>query len=111
MSTTSAFQRPDLPGALATAARLLATAALVHVAGTAAVRVVVHGADIDIQVPPGSGAQSARDAAVAAYAQALGTEVTHQHDRACLQAWVETRGRIGGHDVHVWTITDPSAEA
>jgi hypothetical protein len=107
-TTTTA---PGLPGALATAACLLTTAALVHVAGAAAVRVVVHGTDIDIQIPLGSGDQSARDAALAAYAQALGTEVTHQHDRVFVQAWVETRGRIGGHDVRVWTITDPSLEA
>jgi hypothetical protein len=50
MGTTMSPAR-DLSGALATAASLIATAALVHAAGAAGVRVVVSGTDIDIQVP------------------------------------------------------------
>jgi hypothetical protein len=110
MSTT-AFPAPGLPGALATAACLIATAALVHAAAAVQVRVVVSGTDITVQVPPRGGDQPARDAAVAAYAQVLGTRVTRQHSRVGAQAWTETRGTLGGHDVHVWTITDPSQEA
>jgi hypothetical protein len=109
MPTTS--RAPDLPGTLAAAASLLATAALVRAAGAAAVRVVVSGTDITVQVPPRGGDQAARDAAVAAYAQVLGTQVTRQHSRAGTEAWTETRGDIDGHDVHVWTIADPSQEA
>jgi hypothetical protein len=101
----------DLSGALATAASLIATAALVHAAGTAEVSVVVSGTHIDIQVPPRGGDQAARDAAVAAYAQVLGAQVTRQHSRISAEAWTETRGDLGGHDVHVWTVTDPSQEA
>jgi hypothetical protein len=109
---TTTSPAPDLSGALATAASLIATAALVRAAGAAvAVRVVVSGTDITVQVPPRGGDQNARDAAVAAYAQVLGTQVTRQHSRAGTQAWTETRGCLGGHDVHVWTITDPAQEA
>jgi hypothetical protein len=102
---------PGLPGALGTAASLIATAALVHAAGAAGVRVVVSGTDITVQIPPRGGDQAARDAAVAAYAQVLGTQVTRQHNLTGTEAWTETRGDIGGHDVHVWTIADPSQEA
>jgi hypothetical protein len=102
---------PDLSGALGTAASLIATAAVIHAAGAAQVRVVVSGADIDIQVPPASGEQSARETAVAAYAQVLDAPVIRRHSRMGTEAWTETRGDVGGHDVHVWTITDPFPEA
>jgi hypothetical protein len=108
----TASPAPDLSGALASAACLIAAAALVRAADAAvAVRVVVSGTDISIQVPPRGGDQAARDAAVAAYAQVLGTQVTRQHSRIGAEVWTETRGGIDGHDVHVWTITDPSQEA
>ena len=102
---------PDLAAALAAAASLIAAAALVRAAGAAGVRVVVAGTDISIQVPPHAGDQNTRQAAVAAYAQLLGAQVTRQHHRARREAWTETRGSVGGHDVHVWTVTDPSQEA
>jgi hypothetical protein len=102
---------PGLSGALGTAASLIVTAALIRAAGAALVRVVVSGTDIDVQVPPGSGEQNAREAAVAAYAQVLDAPVTRRRSRTGTEAWTETRGDIGGHDVHVWTITDPFREA
>jgi hypothetical protein len=112
---TTTSRPPDLSGPLGTAACLIATAALVRAAGGALVRVVVSGTGIDVQVPPGSGEQSAREAAVAAYARVLDAPVTRRHSRigtgAWTEAWTETRGDIGGHDVHVWTITDPLQEA
>jgi hypothetical protein len=37
--------------------------------------------------------------------------VTRQHSRIGAEAWTEARGVLGGHDVHVWTVTDPSPEA
>jgi hypothetical protein len=102
---------PDLSGALGTAACLITTAALVHATGAAPVRVVVSGADIDIQIPPPGGDQPAREATVAAYAQILGAPVTRQRSRVGDQAWTETHGVLGGHDIHVWTVTDPLQEA
>jgi hypothetical protein len=100
---------PDLSTALTAAASLIA-AALVR-AAAAGVRVVVSGTDISIQVPPRGGDQNIREATVAAYAQVLGTQVTRQHSHPRGEAWTETRGTLGGHDVHVWTIADPSQEA
>jgi hypothetical protein len=76
----------DLSTALAAAASLIATAALVRAAGAAGVRVLVSGTDISIQVPPRGGDQSAREAAVAAYAQVLGAQVTRQHSRVGSEA-------------------------
>jgi len=111
MPTTTPTPPADLSTALAAAASLIAAAALVRVAGAAGVRVVVAGADISIQVPPHGGNHSARQAAVAAYAELLGAQVTRRHSRARREAWIETRGSVGGHDVHVWTVTDPSQEA
>ena len=101
---------PDLSSALATAASLVTTAALVHAVGVLDVRVVVSGTDIDIQVPPPGGGQAARETAVAAYARILGASVTRQHSRVRTEAWVQTRGALAGHNVHVWTVTDPLQE-
>jgi hypothetical protein len=109
MSTVAAT-RPDLATALATAASLIATAALVRAAGAAAVRVVIADTDIDVQVPPRAGDQAAREQAVAVYAEILGVAVTRRHSRLGSEAWIEAHGGIGGHDVHVWTVTDPSQE-
>jgi hypothetical protein len=109
MTTTTAMP-PQGAGSLATAASLIATAALVDAAGTTDVRVVVCGTNIGIQVPPGAGDQALREATVAAYARVLGAQVTREHHRNRIEAWTETRGVIGGLDVHVWTITDPSQE-
>jgi hypothetical protein len=102
---------PEVSGALATAACLIVAAALVHAAGAADVRVVVAGADVTIQIPPGAGDQPGREAAVAGYARILGAAVTRRHDRLRHQAWTETRGRLGSHRIHVWSITDPTGEA
>ncbi|HET8657689.1 MAG TPA: hypothetical protein VFM55_01670 [Micromonosporaceae bacterium] len=101
----------NTPHALSAAACLLATAALARAASTAPVRVLVAGGDIDVQVPLTAGDQAARERVVAAYATVLGTEMTRQHSPTRNQAWVQALGRLGGHRVHVWTITDPAGEA
>ena len=99
---------PDLAGPLATAASLIATAALVDAAGTAHVSVTVSGAEISVQVPTHAGDEPARAAAVAAYAHALTAPV---HRRAGgSHTWIETRGAIAGHPVHVWTTADRTAD-
>jgi hypothetical protein len=95
-------------GPLVTAASLIAAAALADAAGAAIVSVTVSGAEISVQVPPHAGDEPARAAAVAAYANALSTPV---HRRAGgSYHWIETRGVIAGHPVHVWTTTDPATE-
>jgi hypothetical protein len=99
---------PDLAGPLTTAASLIATAALVDAAGAAHVSVTVSGAEISVQVSQHAGDEPARAAAVAAYAQALTAPVRRRVGGS--HTWIETRGAIAGHRVHVWTIADPTVD-
>jgi hypothetical protein len=114
MSTTMTTARPDsdglLTGALSTAASLIATAALVSAAGAASVSVTVSGTDINVQVPTHAGAEADRAASVAAYAHALRAPVHRRNGPYSPHTWIETRGAIAGHPVHVWTIADPARQ-
>lgn len=110
--TTGTGMPGRLSGALSAVACLVATAALVHAAdapGVADVRVVVDRGRISLLVPLHAGDQTARVAAVAAYAGVLGGQVTDRDTRIGVrgETWVETWGHIDGHEVHVWTITNP----
>ena len=101
-----------LSTALSTVACLVAAAALVRAADTAAivdVRVVVADGRVSLQVPLCAGDQAARMQAVATYAHVLGSQVTDRDGRTGTrgQTWAETFGRIDRIEVHVWTITDP----
>jgi hypothetical protein len=103
---TATSMRPDLGNALITAASLIARAALVSAAGATAVSVTVSGTDISVQVPPHAGNEPTRAATVAAYAHALTAPVHRHRDRHSVHTWIETRGAIAGHLVHVWTVAD-----
>ena len=110
--TTTITPPARLSTVLSTVACLVAAAALVRAADTAAiaaVRVVVADGRVRLQVPLGAGDQAGRVQAVAAYAHALGSPVTDRDSRTGTrgETWVETTGRIDGIEVHVWTITDP----
>lgn len=98
----------DLASALTTAASLIAVAALVNTAGAAAVSVAVTGTDINMQVPQHAGNEATRAAVVACYARALDAPVRRHHDQYSAHTWIEARGAIAGHPVHVWTIADPA---
>jgi hypothetical protein len=98
----------ELTGALATAASLIATAALVGAAGAGEVSVTVSGTDISVQVPTYAGDEPARAAVVACYAYALSAPMRRHLGGS--HTWIETRGAIAGHPVHVWTIADPIGE-
>ncbi|MFV2128382.1 hypothetical protein ACFHWS_28300 [Micromonospora sp. LOL_013] len=96
-------------GALAAAASLLATtAALTRAAAATRVSVTVADVNIDIQVPDRTGGEADRVAVVAAYAHALSTSVRRRTGGA--HTWIEARGTIAGHPVHVWTVADADAE-
>jgi glycerophosphoryl diester phosphodiesterase len=107
--TTTVATSPDLAGPLASAASLVATAALVGAAGAGThVSVTVAGADIDVQIPAYAGDEPTRAAAVGAYAHTLGTGVHRRVGEHSPHTWIETRGKIAGHPVHVWTVADPA---
>lgn len=101
---------PDLAGPLAAAASLVATAALVAAAGAAHISVTVAGAAINVQVPTYAGDEPTRAAAVGAYAHALGSPVQRRVGETSPHTWIEARGTIAGHPVHVWTIADPDQQ-
>lgn len=91
---------------------LSAAAALLAAAGdTRRVSVTVDDIDISVQVSRHAGDVAAREAAVAAYAQVLHTTVTRRPGPASRGSWCETRGRAGGHPVHVWTLIHGDEEA
>jgi hypothetical protein len=97
--------QPDTCSALRAAASLLAAAALLAAAGDARhVSVIVDDTDISVQVSQHAGDPTARAAAVAAYAELLHTTITRRPDPTGPDCWVETRGDIAGHPVHVWTL-------
>jgi hypothetical protein len=105
MPTTIPTPALQLGSALAGAASLLAAAALVGaVDEDAAVSVTVSAGEISVQVSQHAGPAKRRTAAVAAYARMLHTEVVHRGRHGSPDTWVETRGRIGAHPVHVWTL-------
>lgn len=108
MTTTVTMAEPELPHALATAASLIATAALVGATGAAAVSVTVSGIDISVQVPTHAGDEPHRAAVVACYAHALSAPVHRHTSTHSPHTWIETRGAIAGHPVHVWTVADPT---
>lgn len=98
---------PDLGAPLIAAASLIAAAALVGHAGMGNVSVTVSGGDISVQVPVYLGDEPTRAGLVAAYAHALAVSV---HRRTTRQhTWIEARGNIAAHRVHVWTIADDPA--
>lgn len=105
MVTTSI---PRLAGPLASAASLLAAAALTDAAGAAHVSVTVTGAEISVQVCQHTGDEQARTAAVAAYAQALGTVMERRTAPGSPHTWIEARGAVADHPVHVWTTATPT---
>jgi hypothetical protein len=109
MDTLPGSVAADLAGPLTTAASLIAIAALTKATGTVPVSVTVSGTDISVQVCRHAGDEPARAEAVAAYAHALAAPVRRRHGSR--DTWIETRGAIAGHPVHVWTITDPSQAA
>jgi hypothetical protein len=47
---------------------------------------------------------------VAGYARVLGASVQRSRDEHSPHTWIEARGAIAGHSVHVWTIADPTGE-
>lgn len=108
ISTTTPVEalRPHLAGPLAAAASLVATAALVAAADAGHVSVTVAGSEINVQVPGYAGDEATRAATVGAYAHVLGTSMARR--RGSPHTWIETRGAIAGHPVHVWTIADPA---
>lgn len=112
MTTTTHVEPacPDPAGPLATAASLVATAALVNNASTAPIAVSVAGAVIDVQVPTYAGDEPTRVAVVAAYAAVLGSQIQHRGARGGAQALIETRGVIAGHPVHVYTLATAADE-
>jgi hypothetical protein len=99
-----AAQHPPISGTLITAASLMAAAALVGCAGVAEVSLTVHGGDINVQVPTHTGDQATRTDVVAAYARVLRVPV--QRNITSAHTWIEARGVIGAHQVHVWTIAE-----
>jgi hypothetical protein len=104
-ATLLSSTQPDACSALSAAASLLAAAALLAAAGDARhVSVTVDDTDISVQVSQHAGDPTARAAAVAAYAQVLHTTVAVRPSPTSPDCWVETRGDIGGHPVHVWTL-------
>lgn len=108
--TTATAMAPDLAGPLASAASLVATAALVGAAGAAHVSVTVTGTQISIQVPQHAGDEAARTAAVARYAHALSAPVHRRSGHHSPHTWIEAHGAIAGHPVHVWTIADTTTQ-
>jgi hypothetical protein len=105
--TTRRTTVPDRVAALNTAAGLLASAALLNAAGDAEhVSVTVALTGISIQISnTGALDEAARTAIVAAHAGVLATTVTRRTTGGL--CWIETRGTVGGHSVHVWTTADP----
>lgn len=97
---------PDLAAPLVAAASLIA-AALVGHAGVGSVSVTVSADEISVQVPLYIGDEPTRALLIAAYAHALGVPVQRRTTRQ--HTWIEARGAIAAHQVHVWTIADDPA--
>lgn len=103
--TSTTTPTPELSSVLTGAASLLAAAALLDTTdNTAPVSVTVSGPEISVQVCQHAGPAARRVAAVAAYARILHTELVHRPSPEGPHSWAETRGQVGGHPVHVWTL-------
>jgi hypothetical protein len=105
--TLPCLTRPGVGTGLGAAASLLAAAALLAAAGDARhVSVTVNDTDISMQISRHAGDPATRAAAVAAYAEVLHSGVQHRPSPSpgTADCWVETRGQVGGHQVHVWTL-------
>jgi hypothetical protein len=102
---------PDTVAALAAAASLLSCAAALGAAvDTGHVSVTVGPTGISVQVNQHSADEATRTAIVAAHAGVLAAAVTRGR-RHSPHTWIETRGVLAGHPVHVWTIADDADPA
>jgi hypothetical protein len=90
---------------LHTATALTAAAALVTDAAELDVSVTVDGDRISIQIPVHAGGEQHRTAVVARYATVLATPLLRSTPSRG-HVWIETRGTVHGHLVHVWTVAD-----
>lgn len=100
----------QLDTALTGAASLLAAAVLADATGaTSHLQITVYDHEISVQVCHRAGDPATRAAVVATYARVLHTEITRES--AALGTWIATRGRVGAHPVHVWTLIQPEEEA
>jgi hypothetical protein len=96
----------DTIEALRTCASLLRLVAALGGAVDADRISITIGGYISVQVAQDRGSDAERVAAVATYADVLGTVVTREGK------WVKARGVRSGHEVQVWTIVEPEpAEA
>jgi hypothetical protein len=96
----------DLGATLIAAASLMAAAALVGSAGVGDVSLTVHDTEISLQVPTHVGDEPTRADVVTAYARVLSVPVRRNVTTA--HTWIEARGVIGAHQVHMWTIANPT---
>jgi hypothetical protein len=102
---------PDTIAALAAAASLLSTAAVCGAAvDTEHVSVTICLTGISVQIGQHVADETARTAIVAAHARVLATTVARRRTPHSPHTWIETRGVLAGHPVHVWTIADPDPD-
>jgi hypothetical protein len=108
--TSACTPTGQLDTALTSAASLLTAAVLADATGgTAHQQITIYQQQISVQVCQHAGDPATRAKVVATYAHVLHTPVVRES--AASGTWIATRGHIGAHPVHVWTLIHPDEEA